>query len=465
MVHLKSLIIIFILKILLFPKLLAQNQESNKINNNLRFTQMNQNCDIKIFYSKEDVINGYNAIYDNGQIQYMYQQYSPFYRLSTIEQNIDKFFILESLNPTTNNYNTIKIEIISSNNSLTKPIYKISSEDISISLTNKQLNSLEIIYDCNKFTEGKADIKLLLNPENCGQIVLEWRKECKGEFVGKNPFVNLSMIRNNKQQFILKDGEPEESMKYLTDKSISDSIPKEKFFYEDSIIFKIMASRQNLDYKVLPFQINPPDNSIIHPLIKGDIATTGGKIGNEKEFYVSFQCKFIKDVKDDYFTNFQLQIPFENGQNINIHMTKLCKIPRMSLIARIIYYFLLFHLIIIFLIILFFILLYYLSKDEDFKFKDFLLKVKEKIIDEIVVKLKSIYIIKYLSSKIKLPENFSNYIPILKKNSINNNNYNNKLEFDSNEAHMENGEEENDILDIRISFDRNSDEQKYYDCI
>lgn len=465
-----SILVFLIYKFLFIQKIIAQNiievqkaEESPIAQSPPSPIVDNPSCDIKVYRSIEDLNSGINAIYENGYVDLIYQEFSNAHHLTDAKENIDKFFILESMNPDTKNFTSIKIRLESYNQTLTKPSYKINSETHSLG-SDKQVNSVEVIYDCNKISEGRTEIKLILDGTGCQNIVLLWKKDCKGELVGKNPKIDLSMIIDKTTFPLLTGGEVSDpNYNYFLDKTLSFSISKDKFISQNKIIFKINQNFNkgllgNIDYTMTPFHIYPPNNNIIHPFLFGDSVVNGGRLTtDQKEFSIYFNCSFSKGMKTDYFSNFQLEIPFDNGQKVNVYFTKLCKLPKMSTLLIVTYIFLIFFIInlVIFLLVLAFI--YWLTKDEDFKFTDFLLKVKDKIFGHIIEKFELGKKNKYseIIKKESEPKEAS-YVPTP----------NNKLEFANTESALEDAEDEDDDgFKVQFSFNPNDNNQNSYDCV
>ena len=71
--------------------------------------------------------------------------------------------------------------------------------------------------------------------------------------------------------------------------------------------------------------------------------------------------------------------------NLVFYLSKVFKIPRINLIIRFLYFLYWFFLLILITLLFFIIMLFYFTKGEDFNFKEFLIKCKEKILDNFFI--------------------------------------------------------------------------------
>jgi hypothetical protein len=70
------------------------------------------------------------------------------------------------------------------------------------------------------------------------------------------------------------------------------------------------------------------------------IAIVGGELNNVgSEFAINFNCLYNRNMTNDFYGNFKVEINFENNQNIIFYLSKVCKIPRIRLIIRFLYFF------------------------------------------------------------------------------------------------------------------------------
>jgi hypothetical protein len=422
-----------------FPKILSQtiappqinnnNNNSNDTNTNNNNNQKNSSiCDLRIAKTKDDSIKGLNNLYlSDGTIskEYILNTGQTYNTPDNINQ--ETLYFTEKKD----SQYKIGITIESSNNEVSLPSF--ISEEISNNDLNLVTNSLTISYNCNKILKDSVFITLKMNPTGCNPFQLEWKKNCKGEEFEKTPKINLIIKKNGKIDYIVNNGEINYNNNLLN-KDFSQS----HLINENRLVFSI-SKMNEFNYKVKQITINNIDNydnKLITPFIDGLIGIVGGELNNYgSDFAINFNCLYNKNITNDFYSNFKVEINFENNQNLVFYLSKICKIPKIKLIIRFLYFLYWIFLLILITFLIFIISLFYSTKGDDFNFKEFLIKFKEKILDN--------FFMVNLNFVDNYHENEND-----NKNNINNNNLKQtQMDYD----------DEEEVLNIKFSIEKNEE--------
>ena len=407
------------------------SQTTNTSNNSQNNSSI---CQLTIAKTQEDSIKGLNNLYlSDGTISKEYTLNND--QTHNTPENINQE-ILYFTEKKDSQYK-IGITIESSNNDVSLPSF-ISEEIFNPPESNLLTNSLKINYNCNKIKKDSVDITLKMNPTGCNPFQLQWRKNCKGDEFDKTPKINLKIKKNSIIDFIIQNGEINYKNNLLN-KDFSQS----NLIKENRLIFSI-SKMNDFNYKIKQITINNIDNydnKLINAFIDGMIAIVGGELNNVgSEFAINFNCLYNKNISNDFYSNFKVEINFENNQNLVFYLSKVCQIPRINLIIRFLYFLYWFFLLILITFLFFIIMLFYSTKGEDFNFKEFLIKFKEKILDNFfIMNLEFVDSYKYKNNETK--------------NNNNNNNNNNNLK----QSQMGYDDDEEEVLNIKFSIEKNDE--------
>ncbi len=390
-----------------------------------------------------------NNIYlPNGDILGNFKENSGTTFISQEETQSDKFFITQTITENSA-FNSLTITVKSDNETLLKPTYIMENLDL-VSTNTSKVNSIEIIYNCDRFQIGESKIRLLIKPDKCNEFQLIWIKKCKGELIGKPPQINIAFTTKEIYWTILENGNIPSVLNYFFNKEESLITEGENIINSDYIKFIVALAdntNQPIPYKMNPIKLNPNNDKIVTFVVKGEFGNNGGELSNVyREIYILFKCNMEKGMRNDYKLNFEMEFSFDNGQKINVYFTKVCKVPIINFYMRILY---MFYYSILLSIVLFFAILFFFffgSRDEDFSNNDFFFNLKEKIFYPIIERLG---LNQYISLHKTNKKNEENNIGI--SNQITKNNYSN-----DNEILMDNGDEE-EVLSIKFSTENNNE--------
>ena len=425
-----NLIKIIVYIFYIFSEILSQTTNTSNNNNQ---TNSSSICQLTIAKTQDDSIKGLNNLYlTDGTISKEYSLNNDQTHITPENINEEILYVSEKKD----SQYKIGLTIQSSKEDVSIPSF-ISEEILNPPDSNLLTNSLKINYNCNKIKKDSVDITIKFNPTGCNPFQMQWRKNCKGDEFDKTPKVSLKMKKSNIVDYIINNGEINYNNNLLN-KDFSQS----NLINENRLIFSI-SKMNDYNYKIKQISINNIDNydpKLINVFIDGMIAIVGGELNNVgSEFAINFNCLYNRNMTNDFYGNFKVEINFENNQNIIFYLSKVCKIPRIRLIIRFLYFLYWIFLLILITFLFLIITLFYSTKGEDFNFKEFLIKFKEKILDNIfIMNLDFVDSYKYNNKE---------------TNNNNNNNSNNNLK----QSQMGYDDDEEEVLNIKFSIEKNEE--------
>ena len=293
-------------------------------------------CTLVIANSKfSSLMGGDNLIYNKGKKDPSYDEKSPIIHQSPEGNDIDYLYLTEHISDRTKTYQNVTFSIESTNASFASPKVNL----IETSNTTEQVKShqLEVIYNCNKTSDGIVLIKLIINAMDCSPIELFWQKFCKGDQIKHTPNINLGFRSRNYD--IIRNGVIQKDNFNMFQSERNDNGLPIHVINDDMVHFFISSAELSQNVKLNQFSISPLNSNIVSPVIVGDI-TKGGEIKEheEKDFYIFFTCH---NNKGRYGTaeTFTLDIPFEDNHIVSLSFSKVCPVVQKSVFSRIFKFF------------------------------------------------------------------------------------------------------------------------------
>ena len=293
-------------------------------------------CTLVIANSKfSSLMGGDNLIYNKGKKDPSYDEKSPIIHQSPEGNDIDYLYLTEHISDRTKTYQNVTFSIESTNASFASPKVNL----IETSNTTEQVKShqLEVIYNCNKTSDGIVLIKLIINAMDCSPIELFWQKFCKGDQIKHTPNINLGFRSRNYD--IIRNGVIQKDNFNMFQSERNDNGLPIHVINDDMVHFFISSAELSQNVKLNQFSISPLNSNIVSPVIVGDI-TKGGEIKEheEKDFYIFFTCH---NNKGRYGTaeTFTLDIPFEDNHIVSLSFSKVCPVVQKSIFSRIFKFF------------------------------------------------------------------------------------------------------------------------------
>ena len=293
-------------------------------------------CTLVIANSKfSSLMGGDNLIYNKGKKDPSYDEKSPIIHQSPEGNDIDYLYLTEHISDRTKTYQNVTFSIESTNASFASPKVNL----IETSNTTEQVKShqLEVIYNCNKTSDGIVLIKLIINAMDCSPIELFWQKFCKGDQIKHTPNINLGFRSRNYD--IIRNGVIQKDNFNMFQSERNDNGLPIHVINDDMVHFFISSAELSQNVKLNQFSISPLNSNIVSPVIVGDI-TKGGEIKEheEKDFYIFFTCH---NNKGRYGTSetFTLDIPFEDNHIVSLSFSKVCPVVQKSIFSRIFKFF------------------------------------------------------------------------------------------------------------------------------
>lgn len=296
----------------------------------------NNECSLVIANNKLSSLMGKdNAIYNKGKKDPSFDENSPIIHQSPEGNDIDYLYLTEHITDKSKTYQNITYSIESKNATFASP--KVNLIEMQNMTEQVKSHQLEVIYNCNKTSDGIVLIKLIINAMNCSPIELYWQKFCRGDQIKHTPNINLGFRSRNND--IIHNGviQKENSNLFLTERK-DNGLPM-YVVNDDLVHFYISSGEVNQNIKLNQFSISPLNSNIVNPVILGDI-TKGGEIKEheEKDFYIFFTCHNNKNQYDSAET-FTLDIPFEDNHIISLSFSKVCPVLHASVFSRVFKFF------------------------------------------------------------------------------------------------------------------------------
>ena len=298
----------------------------------VNFAQSSESeCSLVIAKNKfASLMGGDNTIYNKGKKDPSYDEKSPIIHQSPEGNDIDYLYLTEHITDKSKTYRNVTFSIESTNASFASP--KVNLIETSNTTDQVKSHQLEVIYNCNKTSDGIVLIKLIINAMDCSPIELFWQKFCKGDQIKHTPNINLGFKSGNHD--IIQNGVIQKENFNMFQSERNDNGLQIHVINDDMVHFYISSAELSQNVKLNQFTISPVNSNIVSPVIVGDI-TKGGEIKEheEKDFYIFFTCHNNKGRYDTSET-FTLDIPFEDNHIISLSFSKVCPVMQKSFFSR-----------------------------------------------------------------------------------------------------------------------------------